>query len=215
MNVNLLVQIKEVHVKSSKLDKRVARIYQLFPAKGGISQDQNLAFLGSGLGFHAKHLYQKDGSRFKTIYTKVLGPYDIVKRIDRAYPGQKIIWTESRRENPEELLRTAQAGEGEEWVYACYITHAFLNGFRCFPIVINFTRKTCYHLSALFPDYIPEDDLGVLVEDTYDLTLDKLGTPIDVWYLANKRMCACCGVVSDVTQPRKFPWVFPKKLRRA
>lgn len=205
MNVNLLIEVKEIKASVSKIGG-VGKYYHLFPSRGGVGQEQNMAFLGSGQGFLTKHLYQKDGSRFKTIYTKLLGPVDIVKRIERGYPGQKIIWVESRRDAPKDLLSAATGTPDEEWVYVTFVTHAFLNGFRCFPVVINYTRKTCYNLSPLFSEFIPEDAVGVLVEDTYDLGIEGLGAPVDIHYYAKKRMCPCCGVVSDVTRPRKYPW---------
>ena len=80
------------------------------------------------------------------------------------------------------------------------------------PIVTNHKEMTCYNVSCLFPEKIPEDDIGLLVyaKDLLELELEDLGVPEYIEYLSHKRMCPHCGVVSDHSKTKKQPWNYVK-----
>lgn len=187
--------------------------FHIFPGGGGVSQDSNMGSIRSDKGLYTKIHYQKDGSRFKTIYAKYLGSVDIARKVKINYPNRRPLWVETSHTTKKTITEAIETAynNGDRLEYYAYLMHTFLNGLRYMPIVVNYTRQHCYNLMTLFDDYIPEDDLGVFVEDLYMLNVEKLGSPVEIDYQAHIRLCPCCGVVSNLAKPKQNPWLTRSK----
>lgn len=179
--------------------------FHIFP-DNEISQERHMKHIRPGKGIAVKTLYQKDGSKFKTMHMKSGSGLAVINKLAAWYDGASIIWHESII-TKEQLLRL----DIEDCEYRAYHLHTFINGIRYLPILINNKLKTHYNLSKFFPNKIPEDDIGVLVKDVEELSLLNQ-TPEVLPYLSNMRLCSCCGRVSDVSKKYLNPWMLKKRL---
>jgi len=184
-----------------------------FPEES-MPQDQNIGPLKSADLLYVKYLYQKDGSRFKCIYTKRFSGPDIAHRLslmaeDREAPAvEKMCDAEMLLENIRSEIISPLTHE-----YVAYKTHQFLNGCRYTPLIKSKKSTVFYHASCLFPLLRPEDDFGVLAEKEQDLALPVIGwSPVIINYQSYVRLCACCGVVSDISKPKSNPWLSKKHV---
>lgn len=199
LRASLLIEVRENH-------------FHIFPAQS-VPQETAMAGFGSIKGLTVKTDVQKDGTRFKYIVHSRLSTMDLINLIYEIRPGHPEILPELRlhKEELEKVLSLDPA----RYQYKLYRTNLFNSSYRAFPIVIDLNNLSCYYLDTLFPELVPEDGLGILIrneEDFKTITLSGIGEPEVIDYLATKRMCPMCGVVSDSSKPPKRPWhARPKK----
>lgn len=193
----------------------IPKHFHLLPAKS-TTQDLNMKSVKSGSLIHVKHLCQKDGSRFKVIYSKNYDPVDIIHRLKVLFPDSPEVWSETKPQQNTILTITEHCLQGlfpkEDYEYRAYWTHTFLNGKRMIPIIINKPAKTFYNASCLFEQFTPEDDIGVLVDDEKQLVLGEDWFPEVINYHSFIRLCSCCGIVSNISKPKTNPWLSKKHL---
>lgn len=196
----LLLKIKEYH-------------WHILPSTP-VAQEVNMAtyILGRRVGITGKNIPQKDGSKFKCMFSKCLNQADIVDRLSVLAPEsiKPIIQTFVTKQELLNLILTNKI-DPNICVYRAYWTHTFLNGRRVIPVIIDPVLDTFYDASVLFPEFIPEDDIGLLINDYEDITIStpkydwKLGSNV-IEYLSYVRLCPCCGIVSNTRHPRKNVW---------
>ena len=176
------------------------------------TQDLNMKSIKSGGLLHAKYLYQKDGSRFKVIYSKAFDQVDIIMRLKVLFPDRPDIWPETKvsKDRLMEHVGVAWLGKKDAYEYRAYQIHTFLNGKRFLPMLVNTAGRTFYNLSNLFPKLIPEDDFGVLCDEVEDLTIEDTWTPKEICYQSFIRLCPSCGIVSNISKPKMDPWMSKK-----
>lgn len=193
--------------------------------------------------FRVDKITQPDGSRFRVVKTQKIRGIDIVSALKGIEGwigefGKEEIWVENSsvkriaREGVEiqweKVLEGILEGEpGKDWIYISYRTHIFLNGERHVPVIVRPKQKTFYALSGtVFAEIMAEDGFGVLVEEGNidELVLRKwsrgesevsIVRPIVINYLSTIRLCKHCGCVSDISAPKRNPWLaFKRELRK-
>ena len=145
--------------------------------------------------FNLKWLFQKDGSRFKSIYSALHKAPALSRRFRTFFP-EKIVVPESPNIPP-------------TYKYIAYHSHSFLNGNRYFPLFVS--DLFAFNAAKLFPHLTPEDDIGVIANSIEELEYNGL-IPEEISYLSYIRLCQCCGVVSNTAKPKKNPWIAKKHL---
>lgn len=201
------------------MDDTVQFLYEVKPnywhilPSADTTQELNMKSIKSASMLYVRYLYQKDGSRFKCIYSKNFDAVDIVKRLEVLFPHRPPIWVPTPID-VDRLLGRLKSGllNPEKYEYRVYHTHTFLNGKRYLPIIIAKTGGTFYAVENLFKNYTPEDDLGLLVDNEEQLVLPFTDwIPKVITYQSFVRLCPCCGVVSDISKPKKNPWLSKKQ----
>ena len=84
-----------------------------------------MGFAKSGGGLRSKYVFQKDGSRFKVLYSKVLTPVDIIDRIYNQRPGSNTILPETKL-NPQLLVEYIKRNKKRS--YLSWLSYALLYG---------------------------------------------------------------------------------------
>jgi hypothetical protein len=182
--------------------------FHLLPDKE-TTQDENLKWL-TCVGQNrvgVSYVAQADGSRFKTITARGGANNSEVKEFLKSKYNVDC-WLESFKSKEELLQLVGKKG----YEYRAYWTQTFLNGCRIIPVLVNELGNTFYNLTEVFEDLGAMDDLGIICPaDWQGPHLEALGlggvTPQLFSYLSYQRLCKCCGNVSDISQPRKGPWM--------
>ena len=188
--------------------------FHLLPGKS-TTQDLHMGSVKSGGLLYAKYVYQKDGSRFKVIYSKKFDQADIVVRLKMMFPEKSDIWLQTKpgeHQLLEHVARAAGKEYGASYEYRAYWVHTFLNGKRYIPILINKKAKTFYDVSGWLIGLCPEDDMGVLCDSVTDLVLGDVLVPTEISYQSFIRLCPTCGIVSDTAKPKQNPWLSKKHV---
>ena len=205
--------ISRLHPRSAANLHFIAEVFpnyfHLFPNKN-TPQDLNMKIIGRKNLLFVKCIRQKEGSRFKVIYTKNhCGQVEVINRLKITYQDKFNIWQETKVS--EEVLQNyvykQRILDDSNYEYKTYWVHTFLNGRRMFPIIINNGAKTFYNACALFKQFIPEDDLGILIDDEKELTLNERWKPEEIDYRSSIRLCPTCGTVSNTAKSKKDPWL--------
>lgn len=205
-----------------------SKMYHLFPGRvwegtSVATQDQQMGRFSTraGPGVTCRYLAQKDGSRFRYLRSKKHGSgREIIDAIIRGgYSQLGEVYFEKNflgtgRTLKEEVSRVLGEEGGH---YLAYRVNSFLNGDRYMLLVVDGTTKTVFNVAGLFPAYTPEDEFGVLlseceVEQSVGIMNGRAGNavvyrPTAVDYRSPIRMCKCCGFVSDMSRPKKSPWL--------
>lgn len=194
--------------------KVAGSMWHVFP-DAEVAQDRNMSEFKNKRMFKVRYLAQKDGSRFKCLYEGRSGfiTQQMIERIREYFPKQDELYTTIEHDYDRLMQRIKRGVVGpHNHVFRVYRTHKFLNGERFFPVIIHHDSKTVYDAACLFPDKVPEDDLGVFAESEDELTLGLSWKPEVVDYQSFIRLCPCCNVVSDTSKPLREPWLSKKNL---
>jgi hypothetical protein len=176
--------------------------YHVFPSSS-ISQDVNMATLGASKGIVMRYLMQKDGTRFRYIKgAQHLAATDMIARIYDVVPGHEEILPQITI-GLDQLKRTL---ENDELEYRLYKTNLFEESFRVFLVAVDHKRLCAYDLQVIFPDLVPEDDLGLLITTEEDWNRVCQPETKVIEYLSSRRMCPMCKVVSNQDKPPRKPW---------
>ncbi len=193
MSKKYLIKVKKYH-------------WHLFP-DAETSQDLNTSGLHNKKLLKIVKLSQKDGSRFTCIYSKLFEGSDMVDRLRYILGKDLDIRFEG---NTLEKHHIEAMVKQSKYEYRAYLTHSFLNGTRYVPVIVGKEANCVYNISSYFKEKIPEDDIGVLIKTADDLIIESCKPEI-IKYESFKRMCRCCGIVSDFSKPRKNVWLSAKK----
>lgn len=161
-----------------------------------------------------RHITQADGSKMPMIVNKFMDASQMAHKIGNTFPDLGLPATEIKV-GAEELRRIVSRltvddiVSMEEWVYFAYKTHSFLNGDRYIPILYRKSYGGYYRMQEYFSEYVPEDRLGVLVEDVKQLDTDVLVLRNEniLEFINYVRLCHCCGRVSDLSSPLSKPFL--------
>lgn len=171
-------------------------LYHLFP-DFSCSQDSHASLLLNKYRIQSRYIPQKDGSRLKCIYSEKMHPSGIIESLKRMYGESIPIF---REVNQKEFI-----WNNSDCEFFIVHTHSFLDSVRVIPIVANYKFSIFWNVSKLWPQYIPEDYLGILLpslSDVSKLQVGAFGQPTHVVeYLADKRVCIGCGRVVDYSVP--------------
>ena len=169
-------------------------LYHPFP-DFDCSQENHTTKVKTKYRMAIKYIPQKDGSRFKGIYSQQ-SYSGIMESLKRVYGESFGILREvEEKEFIDDLM---------ECEYFVVHTHSFMDSVRIIPIVANYRFSNFINVSKNFPHLIPEDGLGLLLPDRNHIyNLERLGYPPSrvVEYLASKRVCVGCGRIVDYSVP--------------
>lgn len=189
------------------------RRFHLLPGESCYQEDQMGSVRSVGL-LRSRYEGQQDGSRLKVVYSSKFSDPEIARRLMEIAPGRPPIFLQSSA-TASELRDYCARGEfnPQEHKYLVFWMHTFLNAARLIPIMVNEKAQSFYDLSPIFDTKIPEDNFGVLVDYTDkgpcidELILPDIGwMPELIEYRSKNRLCHCCGRVSDISKPIRFPW---------